>query len=97
MKKRARPVVGVRELRAKLSAYLRVVSNGESITIGDRARRPIATLSPVERSPDDEALERLAADGVLQRGRGGKPGPVRRVKLRGHGPSASDIVIENRR
>jgi prevent-host-death family protein len=89
-------VVGVRELRAKLSAYLRAVARGETITIGDRQRRPIAKLAPVERSRDDEALDRLAAQGVLRRGVG-KPGNVRRVKLRGSGPLASDMVIEDRR
>jgi prevent-host-death family protein len=33
-------VVGVRELRAHLSAYLRRVASGETVTIGDRRRRP---------------------------------------------------------
>ena len=83
-----RPVVGVRELRAKLSAYLRAVVRGETITIGDRRRHPIAKLIPARRSKDDEIL--------LRRGVG-KPGKVRRIKLRGREPLASDMVIEDRR
>lgn len=90
-------VVGVRELRAKLSAYLRAVARGETITIGDRGRHPIAKLIPAQRSKDDEVLDRLAAQGVLQRGVGGKPGNVRRVKPRRPGPLISDLVIEDRR
>lgn len=88
--------MGVREFRARLSAYLRAVARGETVVIGDRRRQPIAKLAPVERSPDDEVLDRLAAQGVMRRGVG-KPGGARRVKLRGAGPLASDIVIEDRR
>ena len=42
------PTVGVRELRARLSAYLRSVSNGASITIRDRRHRPVARLVPIK-------------------------------------------------
>ncbi len=42
------PMVGVRDLRARLSAYLRSVSRGASITIGNRRRQPVARLVPVE-------------------------------------------------
>jgi prevent-host-death family protein len=38
--------VAVRELKAKLSAYLKRAAGGELITITDRGR-PIATLGPV--------------------------------------------------
>lgn len=37
--------VGVRELKAKLSAYLQQASGGEFITVTDRGR-PIAVLGP---------------------------------------------------
>ncbi len=47
MKKRV-TVIGVRELRAHLSAYLRTVAREETVTIGDRRRQPIARLVPVE-------------------------------------------------
>lgn len=38
--------VAVRELKAKLSAYLKQAAAGELITVTDRGR-PIATLGPV--------------------------------------------------
>jgi len=89
-------IVGVRELRARLSAYLRAVSGGAAITVGDRRRRPLARLVPAAPTPDQEALEWLASRGVVQRGVG-KPGaaPRRRPRLRRR--QVSDIVIEDRR
>ena len=62
-------VVGVRALRARLSAYLRAVAQGKTVTIGDRRRQPVARLVPVIRSRDEEVLHQLAAAGVIQRGR----------------------------
>jgi antitoxin (DNA-binding transcriptional repressor) of toxin-antitoxin stability system len=88
-------VVGVRELRARLSAYLRAVSRGAEVMIGDRRRRPIARLAPVSRSADDEVLHRLASQGVVRRGQG-KPGGGRRLRSRVPGRLVSDIVVEDR-
>jgi prevent-host-death family protein len=87
--------IGVRELRARLSAYLRAVSRGATVTIGDRARRPIARLVPVVREAESAALDRLAASGVLRRGLG-KPGRSRRVRSRRPERLVSDIVIADR-
>ncbi|HVQ77408.1 MAG TPA: hypothetical protein VMT79_17930 [Candidatus Binatia bacterium] len=89
-------IIGVRELRTRLSAYLRAVAGGATIIVGDRRRRPLARLAPVARSADDEGLDRLAAEGVLQRGRG-KPGYGRPARARPRARLLSDIVIEQRR
>jgi prevent-host-death family protein len=89
-------VVGVRQLRARLSAYLRDVARGQTITIGNRQRRPVARLVPVTRSTDSELLDRLAERGGLQRG-AGKPGRRARVKPRKARRLLSDIVREDRR
>jgi prevent-host-death family protein len=43
--------VAVRELKAKLSAYLRRAAQGEVITVTDRGR-PVAVLGPVLRPVD---------------------------------------------
>jgi prevent-host-death family protein len=94
--KKAERTVGVRELRARLSAYLRAVARGETVTIGDRRRRPVARLVPVKQGPEAAVLERLAASGVVQRGRG-KPGRASRVKARGARRQVSDLVREDRR
>ena len=89
-------VIGVRELRAHLSAYLRAVARGETVTIGDRRREPIARLVPVERAEGFEHLERLAKDGRVTLPRGPKPVRFRAVKPRKSGPLLSDLVIEGR-
>jgi prevent-host-death family protein len=93
--KQTQAIVGVRELRARLSAYLRAVAQGRTITIGDRRRRPVARLVPVVRATDDEVLDRLAARGVLQRGVG-KPSGKPRVSSRSRRRRVSDIIIEGR-
>jgi len=94
--KRAPSVVGVRDLRAHLSAYLRAVARGATVVIGDRRRQPIARLVPAVRSPEEEHLARLAERGVLQLGVG-KPGRRPPVKPRKPGLLASDVVIADRR
>jgi prevent-host-death family protein len=89
-------IVGVRDLRARLSAYLRAVARGETVTIGDRSRRPVARLVPVRRAPDDEILEQLAARGVVTPGVG-KPSGTPRVSSRTRKRSVADAVIADRR
>jgi prevent-host-death family protein len=90
-------VVGVRELRAHMSAYLRAVARGETVTIGDRRGQPVARLVPVERSPEDEHFARLAREGRLRLPTGPKPGRFPGVKPRPGSKLVSDIVIESRR
>ena len=87
----------MRELRAHLSAYLRAVGRGESVTIGDRRRRPIARLVPVDPDPVREHFERLASEGRIRLATGPKPGGFHGVKPRAGAKLVSDIVIENRR
>jgi prevent-host-death family protein len=55
--------VGVRELKAKLSAYLAAVQSGQEFLVTDRGR-PVARLSPV-RGGADEHLARLIEEGRL--------------------------------
>lgn len=89
-------IIGVREFRARLSAYLRAVAAGAVVTIGDRSRRPLARLVPAAPSPDQETLERLASRRVVQRG-SGKPGRATRPRGRLRRRLVSDLVIEDRR
>ena len=58
---KSEPTIGVRALRARLSAYLREAARGKTVTISDRRRQPVARLVPIVRSADDEILDRLAA------------------------------------
>jgi len=89
-------IVGVRELRARLSAYLRAVSAGSTITVGDRRRRPLACLVPAAPTPDEKALERLASRGVVHRGPASRAPPLG-VGRAYAGARLSDLVIEDRR
>jgi len=85
--------VGVRELKASLSAYLRRVSEGESVVVTDHGR-PVARLVP----PDvPERLSQLIREGRLNWiGRRLAP-PVRRQRLRGDGTATlSDIALRDR-
>jgi antitoxin (DNA-binding transcriptional repressor) of toxin-antitoxin stability system len=78
--------VAIKELKNRLSAYLREVRNGEVVLVTDRGRvvaelrqpSPGAALAVHER-----ALERLAAEGVLLPGlpqdpRAYRPSPLER-------------------
>ena len=89
-------VVGVRELKARLSAYLRAVASGATVTIGDRSRRPIARLVPVESDPAMEHLERLAREGRVTLPAKPRSRRIRAVKARRNRPLMSDLVIEGR-
>lgn len=75
--------VGVREIKNKLSEYLRLVAEGETVLVTDRGR-VVAQLAPppVPAPPplsEDEALRRLAAAGKVRL-------PERKVPSPGEGP-----------
>jgi prevent-host-death family protein len=86
--------VGVRELKNKLSQYLKQVKAGERLAVTERGEI-IAYLTPAQKSPEYERLVALVRDG---RGtwKGGKPaGSKHPPKL--EGKPVSEIVIEERR
>lgn len=89
-------VVGVREFRTRLSAYLREVTRGGIVTIGDRHRQPVARLIPVTGAASAEHLADLASRGLIHLG-SGKPGSHPRVKPRQAIRTVAAIVIEDRR
>jgi prevent-host-death family protein len=84
--------VGVRELKASLSAYLRRVAAGESVIVTDHGR-PVARLVP----PD--VPERISA--LIREGRlnwtGRRPSPARtRPKLRAGRTTLADSILRDR-
>ena len=93
--KRNVTVIGVRELRAHLSACLRRVARGETVVIGDRRRHPIARLTPIERDQDLEWLESLAERGIVRRPTTALTLP-KRIKLKGQGKLGSEMLLEDR-
>ncbi|MBM3294123.1 MAG: type II toxin-antitoxin system prevent-host-death family antitoxin [Candidatus Aminicenantes bacterium] len=92
--KRGKPAVGVRELKAKLSHYLRRVKSGERLEVAERGKI-VAVLMPAGAAPELERIMELVREGRA-RWNGGKPaGSARPIKTRGR--TVSEIVIEERR
>jgi len=86
--------IGVRELKAHLSAHLKRVETGMSLIVTDRGRA-VAKLVPID-APEDLAWARkMAAEGHA-RWSGGKPAGLR-PRIRSKGRTASAMVIEDRR
>jgi len=83
--------VGIRELKMRLSEYVRKASRGEEIAVTARGRE-VAFLIPVTR--ERRALNRLVDDGKA-RMPVGKPRGARGLSAKGK--PVSDTVIEDRR
>lgn len=66
--------VPIRELKARLSEYLRLAAEGEEIIVTQH-RRPVARLVPMSRAPESErqAIDRLNALPWVRPGDGGVP------------------------
>lgn len=86
--------IGIRELNSKLSAILRRVRKGESITVTDRGRA-VAVIVPAGDGRTGPILEQLARTGRITWS-GGKPTGCRNPP-RNRGRPVSDLVIEDRR
>jgi len=87
-------VTGVRDLKNKLSHYLREVKKGRSIVITERGKI-VATIVPAQERATAEKLQKLARSG-LGTWRGGKPkGASRSVVVKGK--PVADIVLKERR
>ncbi|HEV8721258.1 MAG TPA: type II toxin-antitoxin system prevent-host-death family antitoxin [Candidatus Binatia bacterium] len=86
--------VGVRELKNKLSQYLRDVKKGKPITITERGQS-VAILIPADIHPDAKVARELSQKGIGS-WKGGKPkGASRPVIVKGK--PISKIVLEERR
>jgi prevent-host-death family protein len=86
--------IGIRDLKAHLSACLKRVQAGERLTVTDRGRA-IAVLAPIDESPRVEWAHAMVADGQA-RWDGGRPsGLARRITSRG--TLTSRMVLEDRR
>jgi len=83
--------VGIRELRADLSRWLKRVQAGDELTVTDRGKA-VARVSPVGH---ERMLDRLIREGIVvpapRPWRGELPEPVAAA-----GP-LSDVVLEGRR
>lgn len=86
--------VGIRELKNKLSYYLKRVQEGKRIEVTNRGEL-IALLIPAKREKVDKELLALVEEGMASWS-GGKPrGALHPV--RGRGRPLSEIIVEDRR
>lgn len=85
--------VAIRELKNRLSEYLRRVKKGERLVITERGK-PVAVISSAEK-PVHEGIEAMVRERAA-RWSGGKPRGAKRPP-RIKGPSVAQAVLEDRR
>jgi prevent-host-death family protein len=93
--------VSVRDLKARLSRYLREAHAGQDVVVTSRGR-PVARLLAVsedaaEKASGDELLRRLKLLPGVRLGAGGKPlGAKTPIRIRPGQKSLAEIVLEDR-
>jgi len=93
--------VSIRELKSRLSHYLRKLDEGEQITITRRGKAVgtiIPSLGEDERARLNAKMRELYERGILAQWSDKKPVfPKRGVRMRGEGPTIAEMVLEDRR
>lgn len=84
--------VGLRELKAKLSAYVERASKGEIVRVTDRGV-PRAVLMPL---PTSDRVEAGIAEGWIRRGSHQPPGPFEPAAPRQETPSTEELLAADR-
>ena len=93
------PTASISETKAKLSALLDRVKEGEEVTITDRGK-PVARIVPIPATEVDwdERLERLERQGVIQRPKKKlEPGWLASRPLAKSRASVLEALLEERR
>lgn len=85
--------VGVRELKTRLSAYIRAVEAGATVIITDR-NKPVGRITAIQPSVDLKVHD-LAQSGLL-RWNGKKFAPASPIIKSRRRKKIADIVVENR-
>ena len=85
--------VSIRELKNRLSHYLRLAKGGQTVEITERGK-PIGQIVPIT-PPLEERLQAMAKLGLLVRGEGKLP-PTRPVARARGSKSVADLLIEAR-
>ncbi|MBI2197963.1 MAG: type II toxin-antitoxin system prevent-host-death family antitoxin [Candidatus Rokubacteria bacterium] len=86
--------VGIRELKNRLSQYVRRVRAGERLVVTERGK-PVAIMSPPATAREDRRIQTMLSKGEARWG-GGKPKGARRP-ARLKGPSVARAVLGDRR
>ena len=85
--------VGIRELKSRLSEYLRQVKSGATLLITERGK-PVGRITPIHASIDDRLEELIQAGLVAWSGtRLGKIVPVASTR---EGQRVSDLLLDDR-
>lgn len=85
--------IGIRELKSRLSQYVREVKTGQTIVVTEHGR-PVARIIPDATSLRERLDALRNAGGLLWSGR--RLGPAKPVaRARGKG-TVADLVVENR-
>lgn len=90
--------VSIREMKNRLSKYLKLVQAGKDVVITDRGR-PVARLTVVQlsaRQAEAEYLRRIRALPWVRPGKGKVKGAKHPIRLRPGDKTAAEIVIEDR-
>jgi prevent-host-death family protein len=85
--------VGIRELKSKLSEYMRWVKSGQTIVVTERGK-PIGQIVPVKASPEKQ-LHAIVGTGLAEWD-GKKLKPYKPVAINQQERQVSDLVIEDR-
>lgn len=85
--------VGIRELKSRLSEYLRQVKSGATILITERGK-PVGRITPIHASMD-ERLEELIQSGIVAWS-GTRLGKIMPVAIACEGQAVSDLLLEDR-
>lgn len=86
-------IVSVRELKSRLSHYLRLARSGESVVITDRGV-PVGRLVPIEKDLEGR-IAALRAAGLVQWS-GRRLAPRQPTVRLSRGKTAADLIIEDR-
>jgi prevent-host-death family protein len=88
--------VSIRELRNNLTRYIRRLESGERFTVTRRGK-VVGRLEPATHESDEDAwLWKMVREGKASwSGKKFRPGAPT-VRLKGKGPTASEMIIEDR-
>jgi prevent-host-death family protein len=89
----AQSVVSIRELKSRLSHFLRLARGGESVVITDRGV-PVGRLVPIEQDLDDRIAALRAARQLQWSGR--RLAPRKPAVRMPAGRSVAQLVVEDR-
>lgn len=85
--------VGIRDLKAQLSHYVRQVKSGNTVIITERGK-PVGRIVPIEKSLEEKMQELIKSGFIVWNGEKLKPSkPVARTK---GDKTAAQLLLEDR-